>query len=33
MRIFLLLGALISQSIAAAPAYKVIDRIAGPDGG
>lgn len=33
MRIFLLLGALISQSIAATPAYKVIDRIAGPDGG
>ena len=33
MRIIIILGALLAQSVAAAPAYKIIDRIPGPDGG
>ena len=33
MRTFLILSAFVAQAVAAAPTYKVIDRISGPDGG
>lgn len=33
MRMIIVLGALLAQSVAAAPLYKIIDRIPGPDGG
>jgi DNA-binding beta-propeller fold protein YncE len=33
MRLIFIAAALLSQAVAAAPAYKVVDRIPGPDGG
>lgn len=33
MRMLMILGALLAQPVMAAPTYKVIDRIPGPDGG